>query len=59
MPPVYCLLPTVLPATYYLLLSPSKKRSTVVRVQRVTSFRKGIWQERCSPLTVQNLLELR
>ena len=37
---------------------PLPKRE-VVRVQRVTSFRKGIWQERCSPLTVQNLGELR
>ena len=36
-----------------------KREVALVRVQRVTSFRKGIWQERCSPLTVQNLLELR
>ena len=36
-------------------ICPLPKRE-VVRVKRVTSFiRKGIWQERCSPLTVQNL----
>ena len=46
------------PALFILVLYPLPKRE-VVRVQRVTSFRKGIWQERCSPLTVQNLLELR